>query len=341
MIQGTGEEGRTVIEAGDFQIRTDLALETQEHLREKSGEVRGVRVTEEHPGSGVKISTVTIETENASKLLGRPRGRYMTIEADQMGEEDGGYHREISLHAVRCIRRLLPEKDLGPVERDLDREVSCSVLVAGLGNREITPDALGPSAVDRLFVTRHLIREFGRYAFGKEHLCRVSAIVPGVMGQTGMECQEILRGVVRELKPQVIVTIDALAARSMSRLGRTIQLTDTGITPGSGVGNRRDAINRESLGVPVISIGVPTVVDAATIVADAMGGLINEMTKGESEELVKRTPRELAHKSISPQLNGMFVTPKDIDSTIRHLSALLSEALNIAFLGNWQALEES
>lgn len=326
-----------MIEAGDFQIRTDLALENQEHLKEKSGKIHGVSVSERQTGEGGKISTVTIETENASKLLGRPKGEYITIEDEQMAEEDGEYHREVSEKAAACIRELLGRnRKLGPIDRDLKKGLECSVLIVGLGNREITPDALGPSVVDRLCVTRHLIREFGRYAFGKEKMSRVSAIVPGVMGQTGMECVEILRGVVNQTRPEVVVTVDALAARSMKRLGRTIQLTDTGISPGSGVGNHRNAINRDSLGVPVISIGIPTVVDAATIVADAFGSLIREMTEGENGELVRRAPNELAHKNISPQLNGMFVTPKDIDSTIRHLSAMLAETLNIAFLGDWE-----
>ena len=189
-----------------------------------------------------------------------------------------------------------------------------SILVVGLGNREVTADALGPRVVDNLFITRHILKEYGTYAFGNKIVNKISGIVPGVMAQTGMECVEIIRGIVKETSPDYVITIDALAARSTKRLGRTIQLTDTGIVPGSGVGNHRNALNLESIGVPVISIGVPTVVDAATIVSDAVN-----------------TNRDVVEDFMSPKLHDMYVTPKDIDDTIKQLSFLISEGLNIAF----------
>lgn len=301
-----------------YPIRTDLALESQERLQKKQGLIKGVSFHEEERENGVLVSTVIIETENAAKAMGRPRGTYVTIEAPQMAEEEEENHRDISLELAKTIRQMIPEKE------------ELSVLVVGLGNREVTPDALGPRVVDNLFITRHIMNEFGRYAFKDEDVVKVSGIVPGVMAQTGMECVEILRGVVKETSPDFVITVDALAARNVRRLGRTIQLTDTGITPGSGIGNHRNAINASSIGVPVISLGVPTVVDAATIVSDAMTTLIEAMSLSDLKELDERERQELARELLSPQLNGLFVTPKNIDDSIKSLSFLISEGLNAA-----------
>lgn len=324
-----------------YPIRTDLALEKQESIRKNNGGLKGVDVTEEEKENGVVVSTVIIRTENAAKSMGRPRGHYITIEAPEMAEDDTGYHREISMELARIIRNLLShihvkglEKARGGKSDELDQELEVSVLIVGLGNREVTPDALGPRVIDNMFITRHIIKEFGKYAFGTEKISKISGIVPGVMAQTGMECVEIVRGVVRETKPDFIITVDALAARSTKRLGRTIQLTDTGITPGSGIGNHRNALNEESVGVPVISLGVPTVVDAATIVSDAMTSLIEAMSLSNLKTLDDSEKQELARELLSPQLNGMFVTPKDIDASIKRLSFLISEGINIALLGN-------
>jgi spore protease len=248
-----------------------------------------------------------------------------------MIEEDADYHRDISMELAQMLRSLLPGK---LIKKDLRQGLEVSVLVVGLGNREVTPDALGPRVVDNLFITRHILNEFGKYAFLDEDVSKVSGIVPGVMAQTGMECVEILKGVVRETKPDFLITVDALAARSVKRLGRTIQLTDTGITPGSGIGNHRNAINEKSVGVPVISLGVPTVVDAATIVSDAMTTLNEAMSLSDLQALDEQERQELARELLSPQLNGLFVTPKNIDDSIKQLSFLISEGLNIALLGN-------
>ena len=221
-----------------YPIRTDLALESQERLQEDQADMRGIRVLEERRENGVIVSTVMIETENASVAMGRPKGTYITIEAPEMIEEDAGYHRDISLELAKIMRNLLPGKE---IEKNLKKGLEVAALVVGLGNREVTPDALGPRVVDNLFITRHILNEFGKYAFQREDVGKVSGIVPGVMAQTGMECVEILKGVVKETKPDFLITVDALAARSIRRLGRTIQLTDTGITPGSGIGNHRNA----------------------------------------------------------------------------------------------------
>ncbi len=312
-----------------YQIRTDLALETQEKMQEDNVELKGVRFSEEKVDNNLTISTVVIETENGAKTMGKPRGTYITIEAGNMDEEDEDYHREISVQLAKVLRQLIPVK----------KEV-LDILVVGLGNRAVTPDALGPRVVDNLYITRHIINEYGRYAFGKAHMNRVASIVPGVMAQTGMESKEIIAAVVKETKPDVVIAVDALAARNTKRLNRTIQVTDTGINPGSGVGNHRHGLNEKSLGVPVIAIGIPTVVDAATIVNDTMYSLITAMSQyrelekiGNSlEELNDMEKYELIRELLSPNLNAMFVTPKDIDESVKRLSYTISEGINIAFI---------
>lgn len=282
-----------------YQVRTDLALETKEKFEEDNVELKGVRIQAKEKGEDIKITEVIIETENGAKAMGKPKGTYITIEAPEMADGDEDYHREISKELAQVL------KDMIPVEKE-----ELSILVVGLGNREVTPDALGPRVVDNMLITRHVIREFGRYALGAQHSNMVSSIVPGVMAQTGMESLEIVRGVIRETEPDFIIAVDALAARSVKRLNRTIQITNTGINPGSGVGNHRNGLNEESVGIPVIAIGIPTVVDAATIVNDAVSGFYEEA---------------------DCTLNSFFVTPKDIDESIKRLSFTISEGLNIAF----------
>ena len=317
-----------------YPIRTDLALESQERLQEDQADMRGIRVLEERRENGVIVSTVMIETENASVAMGRPKGTYITIEAPEMIEEDAGYHRDISLELAKIMRNLLPGKE---IEKNLKKGLifseGCNIITfVASDERAKTNKGLSPNG--KATDTRHILNEFGKYAFQREDVGKVSGIVPGVMAQTGMECVEILKGVVKETKPDFLITVDALAARSIRRLGRTIQLTDTGITPGSGIGNHRNAINRKSVGVPVISLGVPTVVDAATIVSDAMTEFISALSLSDLQKLDERERQELARELLSPQLNGLFVTPKNIDDSIKNLSFLISEGLNIALLGD-------
>lgn len=312
-----------------YQIRTDLALETQEKMQEDHVDLKGVRFLEEKINKNLTVSTVVIETENGAKTMGKPKGTYITIEALDMDEEDEDYHREISIQLAKVIKELIHVK-----------KEELSVLIVGLGNREVTPDALGPRVVDNLFITRHIINEYGKYAFGSDKVNRISSIVPGVMAQTGMESLEIIRGIIKETKPDLIVAVDALAARSTKRLNRTIQVTDTGINPGSGVGNHRHGLNEKSLGIPVISIGIPTVVDAATIVNDTMYNLVSAMCESKAfqtignslGELNDAEKYELIRELLSPNLNAMFVTPKDIDGSVKRLSFTISEGLNIAFM---------
>ena len=280
-----------------FQVRTDLALEARESFEEDDVEIRGVSIDESYDEErDIRVTKVCIETENGAKAMGKPVGTYITLEAPGLSEPDEGYHREVSEKLAEYLRELL------------GTEEEKSVLVVGLGNRDVTPDALGPETVGNLLITRHVVREYGKVALGKEKVHLVSGIVPGVMAQTGMETFEIIKGIIEETGPDVVVAIDALAARSSKRLNRTIQISDAGIYPGSGVGNHRNILTQESLGIPIVAIGVPTVVDAATIIYDATGD----------------------RNAISPNLNTMFVTPKDIDETVKRLSFTISEALNIA-----------
>ena len=310
-----------------YQIRTDLALETQEKMQEDKVELKGVRYFEEEIDKNLIISTVVIETENGAKTMGKPKGTYITIEAGNMDEEDEDYHREVSKQLARIIEELIPVK-----------KEEFSVLIVGLGNRAVTPDSLGPRVVDNLYITRHILNEYGRFAFGKTGVNRISSIVPGVMAQTGMESMEIVAAVVKETKPDFVIAVDALAARNTKRLNRTIQVSDTGINPGSGVGNHRHGLNEKSLGVPVISIGIPTVVDAATIVNDTMSALLTALSQNEEwkrignsiQELNDAEKYELIHELLSPGLNVMFVTPKDIDESVKRLSFTISEGINMA-----------
>ena len=311
-----------------LQVRTDLALETREKFEEDNVEIKGVKVDEKYlEETEIKVTTMVIETENGAKAMGRPKGNYITVEASDMDGQDEEYHQRISMELARIIKNLLPKT-----------EEKLSVLIVGLGNREVTPDAVGPRVVDQMMITRHVLKEFGKYAFGEEEVTSVSGIVPGVMAQTGMESQEIIRGVIEETAPDVLIAIDALAARSTKRLSRTIQITDTGINPGSGVGNHRHGLSKETVGIPVIAIGVPTVVDAATIVSDTMQNLIQAMEESAHLQslstglnaLNAMEKYELIRELLSPQLNTMFVTPKDIDESVRKLSDTISEGLNIA-----------
>lgn len=311
-----------------YSIRTDLALEEKERFESDNVEVQGVVLEEEYDEEReIKVTTVKIQTENGAKAMGKPVGTYITMEAPNMAVPDEDYHEEISKELAKFLEKFVKEKE------------EYSVLVVGLGNRQVTPDALGPYVVDNLNITRHIVREYGKYAMGEDSINLVSAIVPGVMAQTGMETMEIIKGVVEETEPDMIIAVDALAARSSRRLNRTIQIADTGINPGSGVGNHRNAITRETVGIPVIAIGVPTVVDAATIVNDTMENLIAALETSETLRGVGLVLQgynaaekyEFIRELISPHLNGLFVTPKDIDETVKRISYTISEALNILF----------
>lgn len=287
------------------QVRTDLALEARESVENTGAKMRGIRVEEyDLEKQEIHVTKVFVDTKNAASALGKPMGIYVTIEADSLVEPDEGYHREISECLAEELMQLLAKRE------------EQSVLVVGLGNREVTADALGPQVLDNLFITRHMVKIYGKAAVGEGNVNLISCIEPGVMAKTGMETAEIVSGVIEETLPNVVLVVDALAARSTKRLNRTIQITNTGIQPGSGVGNHRNALTEETLGIPVIAVGVPTVVDAATIVEDALEKLMG------SEKVFGRNS--------FPDLNNMYMTGKDVDEVIKRVSYTISEGINIA-----------
>lgn len=297
-----------------FQVRTDLALEARESISEAESELRGVRVEEYYrEEEDIQVTKVIVESKNAAKTMGKPIGSYITMEAPAMVEPDDDYHKEISQCLAQELRNMIPDSD-----------TEQSILVVGLGNREVTADALGPQVVDNLFITRHVVKAYGKAAYNRKCMNLISSIEPGVMAKTGMETAEIVKGVVEETRPDVLIVIDALAARSTKRLNRTIQITNTGIQPGSGVGNHRNALTQESLGVPVIAIGVPTVVDAATIVGDALEKLMSGYSEFDRVKYMGQ------HRSAFVELNNMYMTGKDIDAVVKRVSFTVSEGINMA-----------
>ncbi len=296
-----------------YDIHTDLALEDKERYESDDVEISGVSVEEFYDEEqDIRVTEVKILTENGAKAMRKPIGTYITMEMSNLVLPDEEYHQAVAGELAKYISKIL----------NLDRN-EYTALVVGLGNREVTPDALGPRTIECLNVTRHIVKEYGKYAFGEDGSQMVSAIAPGVMAQTGMETYEIIKGIVETTSPDVVFVVDALAARNTKRLNRTIQIADTGIHPGSGVGNHRNEISKETLGIPVIAIGVPTVVDAATIVRDTMENLVSSLDDDKKYEMLQEL--------IAPHLYGMFVTPKDIDESIERIGETIAEGLNLLF----------
>lgn len=316
----------------EFKIRTDLAVELKEDVESEDIISRGIRVIESRADNNrIKITRVIVENEEGMRTIGKDMGSYITLESPQLAEADEDYHREMSVQIAKYVKELLPKKN------------NLKVLVVGLGNRDATPDSLGPRVVDNICITRRMADEYAQ--MGMVNKCRgfeVSGIIPGVLAQTGMESAEIVKGIVDEIKPDVVIAIDSLAARNTSRLNTTIQISDTGINPGSGVGNHRRGLTIGTIGVPVIAIGIPTVVDAATIVNDTFENLLGifKMTEGLSDinivldEFTSEEKYELIKELAPPSVSTMYVTPKDVDATIKYISYTISEGLNIIWSGN-------
>lgn len=296
--------------------RTDLAVELREDFSEDDERIKGVTVKEEyHKHRKVHVSTVHITDVAGAAAMGRPIGTYITVEAKGLSEGEERFRRFVAETLAEQLVQMLDSMEGEPKE----------ILVVGLGNREATPDALGPLTVDELVVTRHLILQLGEGFREKYHLTSFCALAAGVLAQTGMESGEVIKSVVREMHPDAVIAIDALAARSTERLGTTVQITDTGIYPGAGIGNNRQALNKETLGVPVIAVGVPTVVDAATILRERMGRYLRKkgISEAECEEILQEAEEE----------NGqvLFVTPKGIDELVRRAGETVAEAINLCF----------
>lgn len=296
--------------------RTDLAVELREDFKEDDERIKGVTIKEEyHKHRKVHVSTVRITDAAGAAAMGHSIGTYITIEAKGLTEGEEQLRRFVAETLAEQLLRLM----------DSVKKETKEVLVVGLGNREATPDALGPVAVDELVVTRHLILQLGEEFKKKYHLTSFCAMAAGVLAQTGMESGELIKSVVREMKPDLVIAIDALASRSTERLGTTVQITDTGIYPGAGIGNNRQALNKDTLGIPVIAVGVPTVVDAATILQERMGNYLRRkgVSEAECEEILQEA------KEGDGQV--LFVTPKGIDELVRRAGETVAEAINLCF----------
>lgn len=311
-----------------LEIRTDLALEEREGLKEQAKEVSGVSFRKwKGKTEDVQITEVKVLNEAGAETLGKPVGSYLTLEADRLLLPDEDFHSEVSDELANVLKELA-EHALGKKEREEKKAPFLHgqpvILVAGLGNQSVTPDSLGPRTVNNLSVSQN---ETG-----------LKAIAPGVMAQTGMETARILSGIIREIKPDLVIAIDALAARSIRRLGTTIQLTDTGIHPGSGVGNHRHSLTKETLGIPVLAVGVPTVVGAAAIVHDTISALTGvlaseEATKNTGKWIENMNPEDqyrMIRELLEPEFGSLYVTPPDIDQRVKQLSFTISEGIHRA-----------
>lgn len=292
---------------------TDLAVEIQEECSGRQGEIPGVVLEQyKEDGKGIRVTKIQIQTADGAKRMGRPIGNYMTLESAD--KEHSDEHSDKNLSGTK-----LPDTNLlASYINGLLPSSAHSFLIVGLGNANMTADALGPLTIEKM-------AQSGMASY-------TSMIVPGVFAQTGMESCEIIQGIVQQTSPDCIITIDALAARSAFRLGTTVQLTDTGIRPGSGVGNARKGITKENMKIPVIAIGIPTVVSAAAIVSDAMDSLkqigYNETILGSIAMLDKEEYYQLISEVFAPELGSLFVMPKNLDEELDKMSSLLAASLS-------------
>ncbi|MBU5483537.1 GPR endopeptidase [Clostridium sp. MSJ-11] len=306
-------------------VRTDLAVEAKELYEEKSSnKIPGVEVSE-HVDSNIKITDVTIVDESGERAMNKPKGTYITLDIPEVS----GYDEE----TMEDVSRVLA-KALSPL---INLDENMTAMVVGLGNWNITPDALGPKVIEKLMITRHLKQLIPDQI--DEGIRPVCAMAPGVLGLTGIETGEIIKSVTEKIKPNLIICIDALASRRLERINRTIQIGNTGISPGSGVGNKRMEISERALGIPVIAIGVPTVVDAATIANDTidivLDAVINQATKGSGfydmlRSLDRNEKQKMIEEVLNPYVGNLMVTPKEVDSVIDSVSKIISTGINIA-----------
>jgi len=304
-------------------IRTDLAVEAREILEEEQEDFNDGIEIESKDDDEIKTTYVKITNEKGSKSMGKPTGTYITIESRKLREDDNICHENISKKLETCLLEMI------------DSKKNAVFLVVGLGNWHVTPDALGPKVIDKILVTRHMLGTLPESMVSSVR--SLAAIAPGVMGITGIETGEIIKGLVDKLKPDAVIAIDALAARKFSRINATIQLSDTGISPGAGVGNKRMMLSKETLGVPVVAIGVPTVVDAATLASDTIDMVLSHL-KSSSDEVFYKVLEDmededrysLVCEALDPYGQNMFVTPKEIDMVIERLSKIIAGAINSA-----------
>lgn len=307
-----------------MSIRTDLAVEAKDICyKENKGVLEGVEVTDRKEGD-IKITSVNIVSDIGERNMRKPKGTYITIDMPKITYYDAETMDEVSRVLAKELTSLVKLQE------------SMTALVVGLGNWNVTPDALGPKVIERLMITRHLKQLIPDDI--DEGIRPVCAIAPGVLGITGIETGEIIKGIVDKVKPNVIICIDALASRKMERVNTTIQIGNTGISPGAGVGNKRMEISEKTLGIPVVAIGVPTVVDAATMANDTIDLVLDEMIQQSSEnrqfyDMLKAVNKEEKQKMIeallNPYVGNLVVTPKEVDTVIESLSKIIANGVNI------------
>ncbi|WP_373898908.1 GPR endopeptidase [Haloimpatiens sp. FM7315] len=309
-----------------FSIRTDLALESRELYKEKNGnkEMPGIEVNE-YSKDDIRVTNVDIINEEGEKAMGKPIGKYITIDMPKFAHYDSGIKDSVSKVLAKELSALINLDD------------NMTAMVVGLGNKSVTPDALGPKVVSQLMITRHL-KELVPNEID-EGVRPVCALAPGVLGTTGIETSEIVKSVVQKIKPNLVICIDALASRKMQRVNSTIQISSTGISPGSGVGNRRAELSEKTLNVPVIAVGVPTVVDAATVTNDTIDLVIDALIKQSEtgskfynmlKDLDKNEKFRLIQEVLEPYSENLMVTPKEVDMIIDSITKIIANGINIA-----------
>lgn len=312
--------------AQPLNFRTDLALERRDLYRKANNieqEVSGIETEEEKTGDTIVTTRVKVLDKQGEEAIGKPIGNYITIDIKKLkvaGEEEIQQASEVVTKELKSL-----------IEKHVDKKAP--ILVVGLGNLYVTPDALGPKVINEIDITRHLLQYMPEVL--DENTRPVSAVSPGVLGTTGIETQEILKGIVENIKPQLLIIIDALASRSIERISSTIQLADTGIVPGAGVGNTRKELSKDTLGVPVIALGIPTVVDAATIAADSLTLFIQKAQEQAQSndylnQLQEEDKYEMIKEVLTPSDYNFIVTPKEIDDLIENMKDIVARGINFA-----------
>lgn len=309
-----------------YNFRTDLALERRDIYKETNnikGEIDGIISEEEEVSKTIKVTRVNVINENGAKSIQKPIGTYTTIDVEKM--------RNITEEEISKISNTMSEELKKLINKHVGK--TDEILIVGLGNEYSTPDSLGPKVVREVDVTRHIFKYLPQFVEDGDR--EVSAIAPGVLGVTGIETQEILKGIVDNVKPKLIIAIDSLASKSIDRISSSVQLSDTGIIPGAGVGNKRRELSRDTLGVPVIGVGIPTVVELATLVSDGIDIFIKTLQeKAESNDYLNKLKENDKYEEVKEALNvgeyNMIVTPKEIDDLIENMKNVVARGINYA-----------
>ena len=308
-----------------YNFRTDLALERRDIYQKVNNlkQIDGIKSTEEEINEKLKVTRVEILNKNGEKAIGKPVGNYVTIDVKKLKLAEDEDIQKASEVVTKELKKII----------NIHTDKQGDILVVGLGNIYVTPDALGPKVINEIDVTRHIIKYLPQYV--DEGRRPVSAISPGVLGTTGIETVEILKGIVDNIHPKLLIVIDALASRSIDRISSTIQISDTGIVPGAGVGNTRQEISQTTLGIPVIALGIPTVVELATLVSDGIDIFIDRLQeKAESNEYLNKLQQNDKYEEVKEALNvgdyNMIVTPKEIDDLIENMKDIVARGINFA-----------